>query len=100
VLASSVPVAATFAGFVYVLGHFTTNLLEWVQRMGNPGLQAVVKGMYYLAPNFSVFNLKEGLEQTQSVPGWGVFLWPWGYALAYGGVVFLFALWRYERKDF
>ena len=101
VMASSVPAAAMFACFAFGLGHFTSNLLEWVERMRDPWLAALVRAIYYLTPNFSLFNLKESLEKVGATLSLGsVFLWPLAYAVCYGGLVLSLALWRYERKEF
>lgn len=101
VMASSVPAAAMFATFAFSLGHFTTNLLEWVQRLENPVLIWSVKLMYWVVPNFSLFNVKENLEKINgSLFLSGVFLWPLAYAACYGSLILFLALWRYELKDF
>ena len=101
VLASSVPAAAMFSTFAFGLGHFTTNLLEWDEHLANPGLAAAVKVLYWITPNFSLFNLKENLDQSgANVFLGGVFFWPLAYAACYGALLLSLALWRYERKDF
>ena len=101
VAASSVPAAAMFASFAFGLGHFTTNLLEWVERLRNPLATALVRALYYVVPNFSVFNLKDNLEKVGSSLSFsGVFLWPLAYAATYGTAVLLLSLWRHERKEY
>jgi ABC-type transport system involved in multi-copper enzyme maturation permease subunit len=102
VLASSVPAAAMFATFAFALGHFTTNLLDWVERLHQPGLKLAVQVLYWATPNFSLFNLREHLDAAGSAGSGGLltYLWPLGYAACYGGVVLGLALWRYEHKDF
>lgn len=101
VLASSVPAAAMFSTFAWALGHFTANLVEWSQRLHSAGVKAAVKALYWITPNFSLFNLKENLEKVgASVSLQGVFVWPVAYAVLYGGFLLTLALWRYERKDF
>ena len=101
VLASSVPAAAVFTTFVFTLGHFTTNLLEWVQRLDSPLLRWLVRVLYWVLPNFSLFNLKENLDSLAKVATLNsVFLWPVAYGLLYGGVVFTPAVWSYEHKEF
>ena len=102
VMASSVPAAAMFATFAYVLGHFTTNLLEWVGRLHQPLLKGAVELLYWVTPNFSLFNLNEHLAEAGAAGtgGAATYLWPVAYALCYGALVVGLALWRYERKDF
>ncbi len=101
ILASSVPAAAVFTTFTFALGHFTTNLLEWVQRLDNDFLKWGVKLLYWIVPNFSLFNLKENLNKISATLTFGgVYLWPLAYALLYGGIMFGIAVWSYERKEF
>jgi ABC-type Na+ efflux pump permease subunit len=101
VLASSVPAAAVFTTFAFTLGHFTTNLLEWVQRLDSPALKVLVRLLYWILPNFSLFNLKENLNRIGAVPAFSsVFLWPLAYGLLYGGIMFAMAKWSYDRKEF
>jgi hypothetical protein len=101
VLASSVPAAAVFTTFAFGIGHFTTNLLEWVERLDSPALKALVRVLYWVLPNFSLFNLKENLGRVGVVASMDtVFLWPIGYGLLYGGIMFALAVWSYEHKEF
>ncbi|MGH7441551.1 MAG: ABC transporter permease subunit [bacterium] len=101
VLASSVPAAAMFATFAFGLGHFTYNLLEWAHQLKQGGLILAVRALYWITPNFSLFNLKESLNQVSAL-GFdaGVYLLPLAYAACYGGLLLFLAVWRYERKDF
>lgn len=101
VIASSVPAAVMFTVFTYGLGHFTVNLLEWVQRIESPVTQAFVKLLYWVTPNFSLFNLRESLGRTDAVLNTGTQLyWPLAYMALYTGALLCAALWAYERKDF
>lgn len=101
VMASSVPAAAMFSTFAWGLGHFTTNLVEWTQRLEGGLLKGLARFLYWVTPNFSLFNLKENLDRIGgSLSLGGVFLWPLAYGLLYGGLVLGLALWRYEHKEF
>ena len=102
VMASSVPAAAMFATFAFALGHFTTNLLEWVQRLDQPALRWAVQLLFWVTPNFSLFNLPERLASAGGDGSGGAqaYLWPVAYAFCYGSAVLGLALWRYEHKDF
>lgn len=100
VLASSVPAAAMFSTFAWSLGHFTTNLVEWTQRLESGLVRAAVRVLYWVTPNFSLFNLKENLDRISGLSLGGVFGWPLAYGILYGGLVLGLALWRYEHKEF
>jgi len=121
IYASTVPACAVYASFTYGLGHFTTNLLEWVMRMDQPLLAKLVKVLYYLIPNFSLFSLKDNLVAIQLLlvgskadyyamggdttiltgPGSSApYIWPLFYLLFYGSALLLISLWQYERKEY
>jgi len=102
VFASSVPACAVFATFAYGLGSFTTNLLEWVSRMDKPLLKAAVQALYFVMPNFSLFNLRENLAGLLpgAELGWGPYLWPLAYGSLYGGFILSLSIWRYARKEY
>jgi ABC-type transport system involved in multi-copper enzyme maturation permease subunit len=101
VLASSVPAAAMFATFAWALGHFTTNLVEWTQRLDRGTVRGAVRLLYWVTPNFSLFNLKDSLDQIgSSLTVGGIFGWPLLYGTLYGGLLLGLALWRYDRKEF
>jgi Cu-processing system permease protein len=121
IYASTVPACAAYASFAFLLGHFTTNFFEWAKRMQDPVVEQVVRFLYFLTPNFSLFNLKDNgmairlmwygdsadryaLDKPSTVlvgpHSLEPYLWPLGYLAAYGSALLLISLWRYERKEY
>ncbi len=101
VLASSVPVCAVYATFTFFLGHFTSNLVEWSQRVHSPLVSVFVKFVRVLVPDLSLFNLAANLEAVgSSFKMSAVFIWPLVYACLYGGVMLWLAVLRYERREY
>jgi ABC-type transport system involved in multi-copper enzyme maturation permease subunit len=101
IYASTVPACAVYASFAFGIGHFTSNLLDWVKRMDKPGLEAMVKVLYVLMPNFGLFNLRDNLDALNLASlSPSVLLWPLAYAAAYGGALLAISLWLYERKEY
>ena len=101
IFASTVPACATYAAFAFMLGHFTSNLLDWIRTMENPVLEKIVYVLYCLVPNFELFNLKDNLHLTAEqmlVPE--ILGWPLVYLLCYGGAVAIISLRLYERKEY
>jgi ABC-type transport system involved in multi-copper enzyme maturation permease subunit len=105
VLASSVPACVVYSTFVFFLGHFTGNLVEWMAKL-NEGLALVlVKGLYYLLPNLAIFNLSDSLPlggenlKTGIALSASSFLWPLAYGAVYGAAMMLLAIWQYQRKE-
>jgi ABC-type transport system involved in multi-copper enzyme maturation permease subunit len=100
IFSSTVPACAAYSFFAFSLGHFTTYLVEWVDRLGRAQLAWLVKGIYYLTPNLSIFNLKDAMAEAHTELTRGFFLWPLGYALLYGGAVLAISVWQYEKKEY
>lgn len=68
--------------------------------MKHPHLAYVVKALFYLMPNLSLFNLKDAMAGARVELTRGFFLWPLGYALLYGGAMLLISVWQYEKKEY
>jgi Cu-processing system permease protein len=121
IYASTVPACAAYATFAFFLGHFTTNFFQWAKQMQQPMVEQVVRFLYYLTPNFSLFNLKDNgtairllwygvsadryaLDRPSSVlvgpNSMQPYLWPLAYLVTYGGALLVLSLWRYERKEY
>jgi ABC-type transport system involved in multi-copper enzyme maturation permease subunit len=121
IYASTVPACAVYSSFVFFIGHFTTNMFEWAKRMQEPAVEMVVRALYYISPNFSLFNLKDNmtairllwygdiadnysLESPSTIMvgahSLEAYLWPLAYLASYGGCLLLLALWRYEHKEY
>ena len=121
IYASTVPACAVYASFTFALGHFTTNFFEWAKRMQQPLVEELVRFLYYVTPNFSLFNLKDNMTAIRMLMygdsadryamgrassilvgdfSWAPYLWPLGYLACYGGALLLIALWQYERKEY
>ena len=89
--------------------------------MKQPLIEEVARCLYYVTPNFSLFNLKDNMvsirllwygdsadRYAMDAPStvlvgplsWQPYLWPIAYLAAYGSLLLLLSLWRYERKEY
>lgn len=100
IYASTVPSCAVYSSFTFALGHFTGNLVEWVEEMHRPQLAWMVKGLYYLVPNLGLFDLKDMLFSGGQALTAGTFLWPLAYGLCYGGALLALSVWQYDKKEY
>jgi ABC-type transport system involved in multi-copper enzyme maturation permease subunit len=100
IYASTVPSCAVYSAFTFALGHFTGNLVEWVQTMNRPALALPVKALYYLVPNLGLFDLKDVLLNAGQALTPGTFLWPLAYGLLYGGALLSLSTWLYDKKEY
>lgn len=96
--ATSTISAATLTCFFWVLGHFSEELRYLAKKAGSPALAALVKGVYYVVPNFAYLNVKDHLGREGMMGAWlsGAAL----YAMAYTTACLTLALLLFRRREF
>ncbi|MCG3205347.1 MAG: hypothetical protein KCHDKBKB_02067 [Elusimicrobia bacterium] len=98
-LTTSTASAMTLTGFLWVLGHFTTELKFMSDRSENPLVKVVAEILGALVPNFSYFNYRD-FFRAHLVPSPEWFIWFAGYSLAYIGVALFLTCWLFSQKEF
>lgn len=83
--ASSAPTAMTLTLFLWVAGHFSSELQFLAERSHNVLVKSGITAFYYLAPNFTYFNYRDFFEAT-AAPSW-----PWAASLTGYTLVYTFA---------
>jgi ABC-type transport system involved in multi-copper enzyme maturation permease subunit len=97
--ASSEPTTATaFTLSVFVIGHLADDIWLYGSQAEAPGVQAVAQALYWVLPNFEVFNIRALAVHEQPVP-WDQVAAATGYGLAYSAVVVLLAVLVFDRRD-
>ena len=89
----------TLTGFLWVLGHFSTELKYMSERSDNPLVKAVTELLGYVAPNFSYFNYRDFWQATVT-PTAGWFGWLGLYSFAYIGMALFLTSWLFSKKEF
>jgi len=98
-ITTSTASSMTLTGFLWVLGHFTTELQYMSDRSANPLVKAFSEFLGYVAPNFSYFNYRDFWRATTVPPGaW--FAWLGFYSAAYVGIALCLTSWLFEKKEF
>jgi ABC-type transport system involved in multi-copper enzyme maturation permease subunit len=97
--AYSAPMTATaFTLSIFVIGHLADDIWLYGSQAENPMVQNVAAVLYYVLPNFEVFNIRSFAIHDQSIP-WDR-VWP---ALGYGFCYTAFVLWAavkvFDRRD-
>ncbi len=96
---TSPTLAAIFTLLIYVMGHLSNFLRDYVQVYPDKGLHWLYKLIYHLLPNLEKLNLK--LAVVHQLPSVQDFvLWSSFYALAYITIILLFTCLIYEKRDF
>ncbi len=87
---------------VYLAGSASQEVFEYVSgqfaQQIDPAQVAVIKGVYYLLPNFSAFDFKVHAVYALQVSS-QAFLFPLCYAIVYGGIVLGAAVWVFNRRE-
>lgn len=95
---TSPTLAAFFTITVYIVGHTTAFLREYVQVYPDRGFHWLFKAIYYVMPNLENLNLKmaavEHLKISPSTIGFGLL-----YGLCYLTFILLLTMVIFEQKD-
>jgi len=87
---------------IYMAGSASQEVYEYVSgqfsQQIDPVQVAVIKGVYYLLPNFAAFNFKVHAVYALPVSAKAIFF-PFGYAVVYGGIVLGAAIWAFNRRE-
>ncbi len=98
-ITTSTASSMTLTGFLWVLGHFTSELRYMSERSANPLVKAVAEFLSYVAPNFGIFNYRDFWQATVTPPAiW--FGWLALYSVSYVGIALFLTSWSFSKKEF
>ena len=98
-ITTSTSSAMTLTGFLWVMGHFTSELKFIGDKSANPLVKAGIEFFQYVAPNFSYLNYRDFWHATLTPPsGW--FGWMLLYVVSYTGVALFLTCWAFSKKEF
>ncbi|TKS61606.1 MAG: hypothetical protein EWM72_00354 [Nitrospira sp.] len=95
---TSTTLSAIFTLAVYVVGHLSTDLKLFGDKMGDAG-KAILNAIYYVLPNLERFNLKGHVIHHIDVPATDLVLTT-AYGLTYAAFLLLLASIIFQRRDF
>jgi len=102
---STPALSALFTFFLWVIGHFNGDLLEFGRLMKSVPLQWLFRVLYYVLPNLSNFttidsrNVIESAAYRQPIDPIAV-LWVTVYGLLYCGILLVLSIAVFSRRDF
>ena len=96
---SSAILSAAFTFGLVVAGHFGNDLKNFDQVTESPAAQALARGLYYVLPNLSFFDMKSRVVHGDPVLAPEVWL-AMGYATIYIAALLTLAIWIFSRRDF
>ena len=90
--------AMSFAGFFWMLGHFSSEMRFLADRSGSAFLKTAIIAFSHAAPDFAHFNYRDFWHQSS--PGATWLLWAGLYALTYASACLALAVQVFEQKEF
>lgn len=96
---SSALLSAAFTFGLVVAGHFSQDLRNFDLVTDSPTAQALARGLYYVLPNLSMFDVKARVVHGDPIAAAEVGL-AVAYAVLYCGALITLAVWIFSRRDF
>jgi len=84
---------------LFIVGHFSTDLRNFDQVLDSPAAVAVARGVYWVLPNLSQFDVKAQVVHGQLVPI-GYLALTTAYAALYTAMLLSIAVYVFSRRDF
>lgn len=102
---STPALSALFALFLWIIGHFNADLLQFAALTKSAIVGWIAKSLYYVLPNFSNFTTLDSRNVIQSAAyaqpfDPGAILWATVYGLLYCGSLVAVAVLIFSRRDF
>jgi ABC-type transport system involved in multi-copper enzyme maturation permease subunit len=96
---SSPMLSAAFAFGFFVVGHFSADLRNFDQVVDSAAAVTLARGLYWILPNLSAFDVKAQVVHAQPVPI-GYMALTIAYAAFYISIVLSIATLIFSRRDF
>lgn len=95
---SSPVLSAAFTLGLVIIGNFAADMKELSEVLKTPWLEGVTKVAYYLAPNFSNFNVATSVAHGHPVP-WTLLGANTAYAIVYVSLVLLLSILVFQNRN-
>ena len=90
--------AMAFAVFLWMLGHFSSEMRFLADRSGSAFMKTALVAFSHAAPDFAHFNYRDFWHAPSPAAGW--LAWAAVYALAYTGACLALSVQLFEQKEF
>lgn len=90
-------ISVTF--LIWILGHIANDIKFLSDKMTTPLSKFLMKGVYYIVPNFQYFNFKDYLESASFLSGTNIFL-ILIYGVGYYTILICFSVLLFSRREF
>jgi len=90
--------ASAFTLAIFVIGHLADDVGLLGRQSESPAMQAVAQWLYWMLPNFEVFNLREQAVHELPIP-WEQVGYATLYGLGYTAAVLSAAVLIFQKRD-
>ncbi|MEL6346113.1 MAG: ABC transporter permease subunit [Myxococcota bacterium] len=90
--------ASAFTLAIFAIGHLADDIWLFGSKSDSPVVQQVAAGLYWMLPNFEVFNIREAAVHELAIP-WEQVIAGTGYGLSYTAVVLVLAILIFRSRD-
>jgi ABC-type transport system involved in multi-copper enzyme maturation permease subunit len=90
--------AILYTSALYIAGLFVEEMRTFHFATPNPAMEALLRGLSYLLPNFENFNVMAAAAHGRDIPG-ALILQNTAYAVLYSGIVLLVAAAVFSRRN-
>jgi ABC-type transport system involved in multi-copper enzyme maturation permease subunit len=89
--------ALTFG--LFLVGHFSNDLRNFDQVVSSPAAARLARGLYWVLPNLSQFDIKAQVVHGQPIAP-GAMALTLGYGLLYTAMLLTVSMYIFSRRDF
>ena len=90
--------AAAFTMAIFAIGHLADDIWLYGNQLDNPAAQSVARVLYWVLPNFEMFNIRNHAVHELPIP-WDQVIGSSVYGLCYTAAVLGLAMMVFERRD-
>ena len=90
--------ASFFAISIFIIGHLADDIWLYGSQADSESIQQMARTLYWVLPNFEIFNLREAAVHGHAVP-WQRVGMAVVYGLSYTALVLTAAIGIFQRKD-
>lgn len=91
--------AMAFSFLVWIIGHFSSELKIMAEKVSAPVAKGMLYLLYYMVPNFQIFNLKDKLNIPEGMP-LDVLSMVLSYGVVYAVIVLIIGTMVFSKKEF
>jgi len=91
--------SAAFSITLWFIGHLLSDLKFWSEKSESELFKSLIQFFYYILPDLELLNLKSNIVY-QITADLNYIVWVTAYALFYSGMILIFSILIFDKRDF